>query len=332
MFTLSVIIPVYNGEKFISHAVRSALQCPEVTEILIINDGSTDNTLIECKKFIGEDKVNIFHHEGRLNQGVSSSRNLGIKVAKSELIAFLDVDDLFLPNRFEHDFFLFKKNPEIDGVYNALGFNYLSEKGKKQYDEKGIIGLTTVSEISTPEHLPYVLLGVSPIHGYFSGVAFTVKKSLFSITGYFNESLTIGEDTELWLKMSIKGHLVGGVIDRPVALRGVHDSNTIVNEKNPNLSKKKMFEELLKWVKSNNVNKNIVHLIDNFVLAYRIRNHEITPSFRLIMFKIKEHPKNIYHQFLIDTLVSTLFNETKLVTLLLRIKNKTFKIFNLKPY
>ncbi len=92
---ISVIIPVYNGAKFIKDAIESVLaQTYRDYEIIVVNDGSTDNTEEVLRPYIEKGVVRYFYQE---NQGVSAARNKGIKEARGEYIAFLDADDVWLP-------------------------------------------------------------------------------------------------------------------------------------------------------------------------------------------------------------------------------------------
>lgn len=92
---LSVIIPVYNCEKYVKKAVDSILkQDTAGVEIIIVDDGSTDNSYSICKQLAGDNsQIKVFHSE---NRGVSHARNLGMSRAAGEWIAFLDADDYFL--------------------------------------------------------------------------------------------------------------------------------------------------------------------------------------------------------------------------------------------
>ncbi len=94
-FLFSVIIPVYNGEKFIAEAIRSALRQVDVNvEVIVIDDGSIDNT----QKIVDGFHENIVFHL-RANAGVSSARNFGASIAKGEFLAFLDADDVWAEDK-----------------------------------------------------------------------------------------------------------------------------------------------------------------------------------------------------------------------------------------
>ncbi len=97
---LSVIIPIYNAEKFLERCVNSLIsQTYKNTEILLINDGSKDNSLALCKKLAGQDeRIKVFD---KPNGGASSARNYGLKHATGEYIGFCDADDFHDINSFE---------------------------------------------------------------------------------------------------------------------------------------------------------------------------------------------------------------------------------------
>ena len=97
---ISIIIPVYNTEKYLSECINSILnQTYENFELLLIDDGSTDESLKICNDFKEKDgRVKVFHHE---NHGVSYTRNRGITLSKGDYIAFIDADDYILPQYLE---------------------------------------------------------------------------------------------------------------------------------------------------------------------------------------------------------------------------------------
>lgn len=97
---VSVIICVYNGEKYMERCLRSVLaQTYEAIEVLIINDGSTDRTIEICSKFADE-RFNIVNKEK--NEGLSAARNTGLSVAQGKYVTFVDADDYIEPNFIEN--------------------------------------------------------------------------------------------------------------------------------------------------------------------------------------------------------------------------------------
>ena len=108
---LSVIIPVYNGERYLARMIKQLRrQTFEKFEVIFVDDGSTDNTFEMCRNFAIEDSnIHIIHIE---NSGVSYARNAGIKAASGSWIQFIDVDDIIHENMFS----IFSNNVEISGA------------------------------------------------------------------------------------------------------------------------------------------------------------------------------------------------------------------------
>lgn len=240
---VSVIIPVYNAAPFIEKAIISVLQQNEVKEIIVVNDGSTDNSLEILQQLQQTDnRIKIYHHENKYNKGRSASRNLGILNATGNFIAFLDADDYFLPNRFAYDKQLFQEIENCDGVYNAVGFHYYRAARAQEMQKQQ---LYTVNQKLSPDFLFEALL--SGKYGHFQIDGLTVKKSVFDKIGFFNEDLVVAEDTEIFWKMAIKCRLETGIIEQPLAMRGAHDNNVFDNKELYATYTIKMFETLLVW-------------------------------------------------------------------------------------
>lgn len=211
---VSVIIPVYQAKKFIEEAVKSCLFFDEVGEVLLIDDGSTDGSLIECQRIAqNTQKVKIFYHEDNQNMGPSATRNLGIKKAKFPFIAFLDADDYFLPNRFESFKLLLNKTSDFDGIYQPVQYFNGSNK---------IYGIR--NEITSSKLFHYLIRGT---YGHFHTNGLIVKKDLLLKAGLFNESLMLHQDSELWLRLAFYGDLIGGNLSSPVSLVRRHDGNRV---------------------------------------------------------------------------------------------------------
>ena len=264
---ISVIIPVYNAATFIEKAVQSALFHDVVKEIVIVNDGSTDNSLAIIERLQQTDnRIKIFHHLNNINKGRSASRNLALKNATQPFIAFLDADDFYLENRFENDAKLLKKDSSIDGVYNAIGVHFYRNASIKEMQE---LNLTTVTESILAKELFETLL--SGKKGYFSIDGLIVKKEVFEKTGYFSEDLLVAEDTDLILRIALKAILVTGIIDKPVALRGVHDDNSFSNDELYKVYRIEMFDHLLRWCLKEKIVMTRLFSILKFLFYFRIR-------------------------------------------------------------
>lgn len=250
IFSVSVIIPVYNAESFVTKAVESAVSLEEVEEVILIEDGSVDSSLEVCRKLEKEfKKVNLLRHPNGENKGVCASRNLGLNKASCDFIAFLDSDDWYLPNRFKKT----KKEFDdslIDGVYEPIGtFFYHNESflfGKKINKDEGDKIITFLKTPVKPSELFYSLL--SQKNGNFSTDGITLRKSLVRQVGLFSRELQLHEDTEFWIRCAYYGRLKAPVNSETVAIRGVHgnNSNNKVNFNSKALFYNKLFDRFKK--------------------------------------------------------------------------------------
>lgn len=293
-FQVSVIIPVYNAALYLERAIRSVLNQKEVAEIIIVNDGSTDDSLSIILEFQrNHPLIKLFSHENGINKGRSASRNLGIHRATNDYIAFLDADDYYLSDRFKKDALILSKEPKIDGVYNAIGSDFEIEVSNEQRKKWNRI---TLWEHINPEHL---FEHMTPIgnKGYFSGNGLTIRKSIFKEIGFFNEALEVAEDTELYLKMALQCTLVAGDILNPVALRVVHDSNIFKNnELLYRENTKEMYVSLLSWFKSKDVKGRKLILLWKSLWRFRKRNFSYWSNFRFWMKLVFKYPELVKYK------------------------------------
>ncbi|MCT2563149.1 glycosyltransferase family 2 protein [Chryseobacterium herbae] len=265
---VSVIIPVYNAEKFVSHAVESALQFEEVDEVILIEDQSPDNALQVCQQLAEKhERVKLYQHPDKRNHGASSSRNLGIEKATGDFIAFLDADDYYLPNRFDAEKELFK-NPKVEGVYGALGVHYYSEKAKEQYYRIFRDKLTTVYKKHPPKDLFFGQLHMLGTFGLFSIDTLTLRREplMKKMEVLFKSHLRLHEDTEFLFRLSYYLDLYPGSIDKAVAIRGVHEHNRITKVDtrviDPAISRALLWNEIYQWAQAEDTvpEKAVTHI------------------------------------------------------------------------
>lgn len=232
-FRVSVVIPVYNAEKYVERAIKSALSQKEVAEVIIIDDGYSDGAYDICKKIAAKDnRVKLLQHPQNANKGAAESRNLGILHSQSEYIAFLDADDYYLPNRFKLTDETFRSADNIDAVYEPVGFEVIGDDAFNK--------LTKIKRRITKENIShYLSYPIKVYNGHDLFRAFlvggndgpctdgiTVKKALFAKAGMFNTMLKLHEDTELWIRLSYFGNFHSTVNHvEPVSIRTMHDEN-----------------------------------------------------------------------------------------------------------
>ncbi len=142
LISVSVIMPVYNAEKYIAQAIESVL-CQNISlELLVIDDCSTDNTINVIKRYADEKKVVLICNE--TNQGAAESRNRGIRCAKGKYIAFLDADDWWVKGKLEAQY---QKLQETKQVLCCTGRELMNADGTS----KGKV-------IGVPETITYSML------------------------------------------------------------------------------------------------------------------------------------------------------------------------------
>jgi glycosyltransferase involved in cell wall biosynthesis len=119
---VSVIIPFLNEEDFLSEAIESVLsQKYTYWELILVDDGSTDKSTAIAKEYAKDSGNNIYYteHDKHSNKGLSASRNQGIRQSRGELIAFLDADDVWLPDKLLNQAAIFYKYPDVSMVAEA---------------------------------------------------------------------------------------------------------------------------------------------------------------------------------------------------------------------
>lgn len=184
---VSVILPTYNRAHLLGRAIRSVLdQTYQDFELIVIDDGSTDNTNEVVKSF-NEPRIRYIRQE--LNRGPTVARNIGINAAKGKYIAFQDSDDEWLPEKLKKQMSIFEISPERIGVVYT-GF-YSIKCGRKKYipDKKVKIFEGDIYQ----ELLKKNFVGTP---------AAIVRKSCFERVGMFNENLPCLEDWELFIRIS----------------------------------------------------------------------------------------------------------------------------------
>jgi glycosyltransferase involved in cell wall biosynthesis len=199
MTKVSVIVPVYKVEKYIGAAVESVLQQTyKEFELLIIDDGSPDKSVEICQQFT-DSRIKILRQE---NRGLAGARNTGIRHAQGEYLAFLDSDDLWLPEKLEKHIEHLENSPSV-GV-NFCPSAFIDEVGQ-------LTG--TFSKPKLKDIEPSILLRDNPIG---NGSAPVVRRAALeeikyqdNLYGsvedfYFDESLRQAEDLDCWLRITIQ--------------------------------------------------------------------------------------------------------------------------------
>jgi len=183
---VSVVIPTYNSAQFIVETLESVFaQTYKDYEVIVVDDGSTDNTKEVLKPYMS--KIRYIYKE---NGGAASARNVGIKNAQGEYIAFLDSDDLWLPEKLEKQVRYFEKHPQIDMVFaDCIRFGEEVSNTPRNYTKR------LISNDMFVNIWWYNIVPTSTV---------MVRKSCFEKVGLFDESreLETTEDKEMWLRIA----------------------------------------------------------------------------------------------------------------------------------
>lgn len=185
---VSVIIPTYNRAHILGRAIQSVLdQTYQDFEIIVVDDGSTDNTEEVVKNF--NDERIVYHLYGK-NRGVAAARNIGIKLSKAEYIAFQDSDDVWYPDKLEKTMKNIKEIKNIDFIFSC---------GKIIKDGE-IVGYTGnhswINKSPKKELIRKLFMG-----NFIPTQGVVVKKDKIIQVGGFDESFPSASDHELWLRL-----------------------------------------------------------------------------------------------------------------------------------
>lgn len=188
----SIIIPCYNIEEYIASTIKSVLnQSYQNWELILVNDGSKDNTLNIIKEFKKKEKrITVINQN---NKGVSSARNIGLKKAEGEFIFFLDGDDFIRPDLLFKANKIFNENPDVD-IF-SFGFNIVNKKNQViksyTYDDKDghIFSSNDFMNLYLTKKIRQTMC------------SFIVKKEVLDKNKiYFSKNISYGEDQEVQLK------------------------------------------------------------------------------------------------------------------------------------
>jgi glycosyltransferase involved in cell wall biosynthesis len=182
---VSVIIPTYNAARTIQETVESVLQQTlSDLELIIINDGSQDNT-VEVLSKIDDPRLKVFSFP---NGGVAVSRNRGLEKATGDYIAFLDADDLWTPNKLEAQYRALQANPQAGVAYSWT--DYIDEAGNY---------IAPCAQATNSGNL-YKLLLLADVIG--SGSNPLVKAEAIAKVGPFDPAVVPTEDWDMWLRLA----------------------------------------------------------------------------------------------------------------------------------
>jgi glycosyltransferase involved in cell wall biosynthesis len=202
---VSVIIPTFNRSSVVIRAINSVLnQSNKDFEIIVVDDGSTDDTEFILSPFIQADTIKYFKHH---NLGVSAARNLGVSKSSGEWLSFLDSDDEWLPGKLQEQVDFLRKNTSFNIVY---GQEIWIRNGKR------------VNQRVIHQKYGGWIFDKCVQQCFIAPSSVMLRANIFHEIGGFDQDFTICEDYDLWLKISSLYEV--GYIANPIIIKhGGHD-------------------------------------------------------------------------------------------------------------
>ncbi|MGQ2982722.1 glycosyltransferase family 2 protein [Flavobacterium sp.] len=188
----SVVIPLYNKRNYITATLNSVLgQTFTDFEIIVVDDASTDDSLAIAQQ-IEDSRIHFVSHEK--NKGLSASRNTGIRNAQAEYIAFLDADDIWQPQFLETIHGLIQKYPEA-GLFST------------KYDEQHPGNVVIQHHFPIKNGIVTDFFEKERRQHIYCYSSLCIKKNVFDLAGYFDESITMGEDVDFNVRANLEYQL-----------------------------------------------------------------------------------------------------------------------------
>ncbi|MBC5836156.1 glycosyltransferase family 2 protein [Flavobacterium sp. F372] len=306
----TVIIPLYNKEKYISGAIESILnQTFTDFELLIVNDCSSDKSVEMASKFVSE-KVHVIHHEK--NSGLAATRNTGIKKATSNYVTFLDADDLWRPFFLEKIYNLIQNFPEA----RIFGTNY-----------EEIWDTTVKNPHNNSDSLPEEFVGyvnffkINIKQGLYNHGSVCFHKEVYENVGFYNENIQLSQDLDFNIRANYHYKLA---YDNSVQMSYFMQTDnqltrsSIVNKTIPDYD---LYED---WAKTNSDLKKYLDF-ERYVLGKRLKkNNDL--RWKKMIANINENNLNWKQNLLLKVprFVLNFLDKVKLILLKLGIKPSTY--------
>lgn len=194
---VSIIIPVYNSEKYLDETIKSAIdQTWKNKEVIVVDDGSTDNSLAIALRY-KNDFLRVFSQK---NNGASAARNFGLKESTGDYIQFLDADDLLSPNKIEAQLEVLNNSNEHLALCTTVSFkqgeSHLSIPEKHFWYKSGSADpFDFLTKLYGPEKNLKDYMGMITVHSWLT------PRKVIQQAGFWNESLTLDDDGEFFCRV-----------------------------------------------------------------------------------------------------------------------------------
>lgn len=213
---VSVVIPLYNHERYIKQALESVYsQSLKPSEVIVIDDGSSDRSLELAKQFAKSHSEMIIHSHP--NQGAHYTINSGVEQATGEYISILNSDDIYHPDRLGECLTLFDANPDLAAI--CTGLSFINEHGKS------IQNSWYNQARAFYDHVDNLSLALINGNFFMTTSNLIVRRSIFAEIGYFS-ALRYAHDLDFFLRLLLHGKHIG-FHNKPLLSYRIHPSNTI---------------------------------------------------------------------------------------------------------
>lgn len=279
----SVIIPLYNKEQHIEQTLRSVLkQTFQDFEIIIIDDGSTDNSLQKVKN-INDSRLRIYSQE---NYGAAIARNIGIEKSDADYVALIDADDFWFPNHLEEHHKSILQFPNCSLCSNAYQL--------KLVDNKLIDAIYNTPQQTEP-HIIKDYFKASTIHPIAMTSSIVLKKDDFIDLGGYNPEILSGQDLDLMIRYGLHKTIVFNPKITCYYDKTVFNS---LSKKNHQISKQKLFNSFKEFEKTNPSLRHYLTL-NRYSLAIQCKLASNKETFRKLLPEIDKTHLNLKQKVLL---------------------------------
>jgi len=289
---LSIVIPTYNNALYLSDALKSIFhQTFKDYEIIVVDDGSTDNTRDIIKKF--EERIRYIYQPN--SGGASKPRNEGIKVAKGKYIAVFDADDLMVDGKLKIQVNFLDNHPEIDFIFT----DFCNFEGDTMYPRHSSTCIDFRSILNHNVGEDQYIIGREDgyrtllLENYVGTSSMMFKPQLIDKVGLFDETIRIGEDRDFCFRVTDCSNM--GYIDRVCHLRRLHNASMMTRKEITYSDPIRVFEKQLNVRKNRRSQKNIISQLGKryYSLGYYYRsNGRYVEALKTFLKGVRRAPAN----------------------------------------
>ncbi len=276
---ISIVLPIYNAEKYLNECINSILeQTYAHFELIVVNDGSTDNSLNIINKY-KDQRIKIIENK----HNFIKSLNLGIKEAKGAYIARMNADDIMLPHRLETQFNYMESNPKVD-----ICGSWAKTFGSKSYIMK------------PPVHHQDIVLNLLLNNALLHSTIMMRKDAVYNCPQYpnlYKQKYLYAEDYKLWTELAINGYRFANIPDVLLKYRRSDTQVTSVHFFKmtyiSNIIQKKYFEKVAEKIIETDIDQCFYNLFDN---AIKLVNKDLLSFSRLKHVVFDIYGKHLYQK------------------------------------